>query len=50
MMKKENKKSPMVISSSSKKLQCFVEGLKKQKLAQQEKLANMKECTFVVNL
>jgi hypothetical protein len=46
--KKQN--TSVVISSSSKKLLNFVDGLRKHKLAQQEKLSKMKECTFTVNL
>ncbi|MBO5932165.1 MAG: hypothetical protein J6Q19_00365 [Bacteroidaceae bacterium] len=46
--KKQN--TSVVISSSSKKLLNFVDGLRKHKLAQQEKLSKMTECTFTVNL
>ena len=49
-MKRESQKASVVISSSSKKLLDFVDGLRKHKLVQQEKLSKMKECTFVVNL
>lgn len=49
-MKREKQNASVVISSSSKKLLSFVDGLRKHKLAQQEKLSKLKECTFVVNL
>lgn len=49
-MKREKQSASVVISSSSMKLLSFVDGLRKHKLAQQEKLSKMKECTFVVNL
>ena len=49
-MKREDTYKQTVINSSSKKMMSFVDGLRKQKLTQQEKLSNMKECTFVVSL
>ena len=49
-MKREKQNASVLISSSSKKLLSFVDGLRNHKLTQQKKLAQMKECVFVINI
>ena len=41
---------PVVITKTSKKLESLLVQLKEQKLAQQTKLREMKECTFSVSI
>lgn len=41
---------PVVITKTSRKLDSLLAQLKEQKIAQQTKLREMKECTFSVNI
>lgn len=41
---------PVVITKTSRKLDSLLAQLKEQKIAQQIKLREMKECTFSVNI
>ena len=49
-MRTNKKTQPVVITKTSKKLDSLLAQLKKQKIAQQTKLREMKECTFSVNI
>ena len=47
-MKTNRNTEPVVITKTSKKLESLLGQLKEQKLAQQTKLREMKECTFML--
>ena len=47
-MKTNRNTEPVVITKTSKKLESLLVQLKEQKLAQQTKLREMKECTFML--
>ena len=49
-MKTNRNTEPVVIPKTSKKLESLLGQLKEQKLAQQTKLREMKECTFSVSI
>lgn len=49
-MNTERNTKPVVITKTSKKLEALLGHLKEQKLTQQAKLREMKECTFSVNI
>lgn len=49
-MKTNRNTEPVVITKTSKKLESLLVQLKEQKLAQQTKLREMKECTFSVSI
>ena len=49
-MKTNRNTEPVVITKTSKKLESLLVQLKEQKLAQQIKLREMKECTFSVSI
>lgn len=49
-MRKNKNTQPVVITKTSKKLDSLLAQLKKQKIAQQTKLREMKKCTFSVNI
>ena len=49
-MKTNRNTEPVVITKTSKKLESLLVQLKEQKLAQQTKLREMKECPFSVSI
>ena len=49
-MRTNRNTQPVVITKTSKKLESLLVQLKEQKLAQQAKLREMKECTFSVSI
>lgn len=49
-MRKNRNTLPVVITKTSKKLDSLLAQLKNQKIAQQTKLREMKECIFSVNI
>lgn len=49
-MRTNKNTQPVVIAKTSRKLDSLLAQLKEQKIAQQTKLREMKECTFSVNI
>lgn len=49
-MRTNRNTQPVVITKTSRKLDNLLAQLKEQKIAQQTKLREMKECTFSVNI